>query len=46
MAQLGNLLPEEVDEARALIPSLSAEKVASEQLSEVLEQLKKYRSYS
>ena len=46
VAQLGNLLPEEVDEARALIPSLSAEKVASEQLSEVLEQLKTYRSYS
>ena len=46
VAQLGNLLPEEVDEARMLIPSLSAEKVASEQLKEVLEQLQTYRSYS
>ena len=46
IAQLGNLLPDSADEAKALIPSLVEASITNEQLSEVLEQLRGYRSYA
>lgn len=46
IAQLGNLLPDSADEAKALIPSLVEASITNEQLSEALEQLRGYRSYS
>ena len=46
IAQLGNLLPDSADEAKALIPSLVEASITNEQLSEALEQLRGYRSYA
>ena len=46
VAQLGNLLPDSADEAKALIPSLVEASITNEQLSEALEQLRGYRSYA
>ena len=46
IAQLGNLLPDSADEAKALIPSLVEASITNEQLSEVLDQLRSYRSYA
>lgn len=46
IAQLGNLLPDSADEAKALIPSLMEASITNEQLSEALEQLRSYRSYA
>ena len=45
VAQLGNLLPETPEEAKALIPSLNEQKISTEQLSELLEQLSSYRKF-
>ncbi len=39
------MLPETTDEAKALIPSLSEQKISTEQLSELLEQLSSYRKF-
>ena len=46
VAQLGNLLPDSADEAKALIPSLVEASITNEQLSEAPEQLRGYRSYA
>ena len=40
VAQLGNLLPDSADEAKALIPSLVSSDITQEQLSDMLDQLK------
>jgi len=45
VAQLGNLLPETTEEAKALIPSLTESKISTEQLSELLDELGAYRKF-
>ena len=45
MAQLGNLCPEQADEAKALIPSLE-HKIPNEELNELLAQLAANKQFS
>ena len=50
VAQLGNLCPQDPQEARALIPSLDMpgrdQDVDNAQLAEILEQLNSYKQYA
>jgi DNA-directed RNA polymerase II subunit RPB4 len=47
-AQLGNLCPEDAQEARALVPSLNMEgrSIDNTELTELLQQLAQHRQYS
>ena len=47
VAQLGNLCPEDAQEARALIPSLDMERreIDNAQLTEILEDLNSFKQY-
>ena len=47
VAQLGNLTPQDAQEARALVPSLdmSGRDIDNAQLTEILEQLNSFKQY-